>query len=329
MSVAPAGSFREVGPGIRPRDRGAAARILPGRRRALKLALAMIWLLDAALQYQPHMFTKDFADQVIRTAAAGNPAAIADPITWSADVIARYPVACDAAFATIQLLLALGLLWRPTVKPALAASAVWAAGIWWIGEGLGGMLTGTVGPLTGAPGAALLYVFLALLAWPSDGAAARPGPAAAAGRLGAVVPRVLWAALWGSLGYTALLPANRAPGALSAALSDLAGGEPGWLRGLGSGLARALAGHGEQAAIVVAAACALAGATVAVGWLTRLGVATAVVVGAVIWLLEDFGEVFTGQGTDPNSGIVLIVIAAAFWPLPARRGSGRGLATGR
>src|ERR1700757_5117820 len=37
-------------------------------------------------------------------------------------------------------------------------------------------------------------------------------------------------------------------------------------------------------------------------------------VGAVIWLAEDFGAIFTGQGTDPNSGLLLIVAAAAFWP---------------
>jgi hypothetical protein len=40
----------------------------------------------------------------------------------------------------------------------------------------------------------------------------------------------------------------------------------------------------------------------------------AAIVGAVIWLAEDFGEIFTGQGTDPNSGLLLIIAAAAFWP---------------
>jgi hypothetical protein len=61
---------------------------LPGRRWALQLALGVIWLLDAALQYQPYMFTKAFASQVIQDAATGNPAVIAGPITWSAALIA-------------------------------------------------------------------------------------------------------------------------------------------------------------------------------------------------------------------------------------------------
>lgn len=59
----------------------------------------------------------------------------------------------------------------------------------------------------------------------------------------------------------------------------------------------------------------------AVGRFTRLGLLIAVVLGAVIWAVEDFGGIFTGQGTDPNSGLLLIVIAAAFWPVavPASR----------
>jgi hypothetical protein len=96
---------------------------------------------------------------------------IAGPITWSADLMARHIVVCNALFASIQLLLAVGLLYRPTAKVALAASIPWALGVWWIGEGFGGLLAGTGNPLTGAPGAAVLYVFLALLAWPVE---ARP-----------------------------------------------------------------------------------------------------------------------------------------------------------
>jgi hypothetical protein len=30
---------------------------------------------------------------------------------------------------------------------------------------------------------------------------------------------------------------------------------------------------------------------------------------------EQFGAIFSGQATDPNTGPLLILIAAAFWPL--------------
>jgi hypothetical protein len=49
--------------------------------------------------------------------------------------------------------------------------------------------------------------------------------------------------------------------------------------------------------------------------LARIGVLAAALVGLAIWVLQDFGEIFTGQGTDPNSGLLLLAVATAFWPL--------------
>ena len=38
-----------------------------------------------------------------------------------------------------------------------------------------------------------------------------------------------------------------------------------------------------------------------------------------IWVLgENFGGLLTGQATDPNSGLLLILLAAACWPLSRR-----------
>ena len=93
----------------------------------------------------------------------------------------------------MQLFLALGIAWRPTVKLALAASVAWSLGVWWLGEGLGGVLNGTADPVTGAPGAVILYALLAVLLWPTDrdgpvrgGPAVRrqAGPAGLAGAVG-------------------------------------------------------------------------------------------------------------------------------------------------
>jgi hypothetical protein len=292
---------------------------LAARRRALQVVLGVIWLLDAALQFQPYMFTKAFVSQVIAVNAAGNPAVIADPITWSAGLMMHHAALYNALFATIQLLLAVGLLYRPTAKVALAASIPWAIGVWWIGEGLGGLLAGTANPVTGAPGAAILYAFLALLAWPSRSDHPGPGSIATTGRLGSVAPRVLWAALWASFAYLVLQPADRAPGALAAILSGLRAGEPGWVGAVDGALARALVHLGTPAALMIAALCEVAALTVLLGRWTRLGVTIAIILGAVIWIAEDFGGILTGQGTDPNSGLLLIVVAAAFWPVAAPR----------
>jgi hypothetical protein len=61
----------------------------PGVRRRLQLVLAGIWLLDAVLQFQAFMFSKGFS-QMLGATAAGNPAVIADPLNWSAKVIAGH-----------------------------------------------------------------------------------------------------------------------------------------------------------------------------------------------------------------------------------------------
>ena len=81
----------------------------------------------------------------------------------------------NAVFATIQVLLGIGIAWRPTVRVALAASVAWSLGVWWFGEGLGMVLTGDVSPVNGAPGAVILYALLAVLLWPAD----RGSPASA------------------------------------------------------------------------------------------------------------------------------------------------------
>ena len=150
----------------------------PGVRRALQLALAAIWLLDGVLQYQSFMFTKAFG-QMLASTAPGNPAVIASPINWDARLVEHNTVALNAIFATIQLLLALGIAWRPTVRLALGASIPWSLGVWWFGEGLGGVLNGAADPVNGAPGAVILYALLAVLLWPAD-RPGRPAPFTAA-----------------------------------------------------------------------------------------------------------------------------------------------------
>ncbi|MGN6330053.1 MAG: hypothetical protein ACTHOD_00170 [Motilibacteraceae bacterium] len=140
----------------------------------------MLWLLDAGLQYQPYMFTKAFAKDVIASTAEGQPGWVAGPVMWAADLTGAHPLAWNAVFATVQLLLAVGLLWPRTVRAALAGSVAWSLGVWWLGEGLGGVASGHAMLLTGGPGAVLLYAVLAALALPRAGTGrGEPLPAAA------------------------------------------------------------------------------------------------------------------------------------------------------
>src|ERR1700677_5100016 len=216
----------------------------PDSRRVLQLALAGLWLLDAVLQYQSAMFSRAFP-QMLADAARGNPAVIADPITWTARLIDHHVVAMNAIFATIQLLLGLGIAWRPTVRLALGASIAWALAVWWLGEGLGMVLTGTASPVNGAPGAVILYALLAVLLWPA--ARDRPSRFVAGRAVGTGAARACWLVLWGSLAFFALMPATRAPQAISGMISDMAPGEPSWLAWSDAPSASALSHQGLAA----------------------------------------------------------------------------------
>src|SRR3984957_19515063 len=139
----------------------------PDARRALQLGLAAVWLLDGVLQFQPFMYTRAFA-QMLGSAADGNPAVIARPITWDATLVEHHLVLLNTIFAVTQLLLGLGIAFRPTVRVALAASVAWSVAVWWLGEGLGGVLNGGSDPLNGGPGAVIIYALIAVLLWPAD-----------------------------------------------------------------------------------------------------------------------------------------------------------------
>jgi hypothetical protein len=292
----------------------AAARL--DARRALQLGLAAIWLLDGVLQYQSFMYTKAFG-QMLAGTAQGNPSVIARPITWDATLVEHHLVLVNTIFATIQLLLGLGIAFRPTVRIALAASIAWAIGVWWFGEGLGGILDGGASPLNGAPGAVIIYALLAVLLWPADRDVSARFVAARA--VGAHLARALWLVLWLSLAYFALTPANRAPQAVSGMIAGLESGEPGWLSAIERGGASLVANQGLAASVVLAVALAV----IAVGVylprpFARATLALAIVVALVIWVVaEAFGGILAGGGTDPNSGPLLVLLALAYWPLRA------------
>ncbi len=308
-----------VRPGWRSRiDAGAqAARGAPDVRRRLQLGLAGIWLLVALLQYQSFMFSSGF-NQMIGATAAGNPRVVASPITWDATLVSHHPVLLNSIFATIQLLIGIGIACRPTVRLALAASIAWALGVWWFGEGLGMVLTSSASPVNGAPGAVIIYALLAVLLWPADRAGTQ-APFTAARAIGAPVARALWLVLWLSLAYFALLPGNRAPQALNSMIASMESGEPGWLAALERGAASLVAHQGLTASIVLAIALVV----IAVGVYLPASAAKAtlvlaIVVAAVIWVFgEAFGGILTGGGTDPNSGPLLILLALTYWPLRA------------
>ena len=58
-----------------------------GLRRWLQIGLGVVWVLDAALQYQPYMFSRGFVTHIVDPASSGNPAAIANSVTGAGRIL--------------------------------------------------------------------------------------------------------------------------------------------------------------------------------------------------------------------------------------------------
>jgi hypothetical protein len=283
-------------------------------RRGLQLALGLVWLLDAALQYQPFMFSHGFATQIIAPVGPGNPGWIAGPVAWTATQIGRHLVLANASFATAQLALGAGIFWRRTTRLALAASVPWAIGVWWLGEGLGGVLSSSASPLTGAPGAVIIYALLAVLLWPG-GPESDSLAVADASPIGVLQARTAWLVLWCALAFECLSPAFRPPNAVSDTILGMQSGEPGWLAVIDRGVGDALLGRGALASVLLAVVLTGIAAAVLLPPVTRPVLIAAVVLSLLIWVVpENFGGIATGTGTDPNTGPLLVLLALAYWP---------------
>ncbi|MGH2874624.1 MAG: hypothetical protein ACRDLV_00065, partial [Solirubrobacteraceae bacterium] len=110
-----------------------------------------------------------------------------------------------------------------------------------------------------------------------------------------------------------LLPANRAAGAVHDQIVGAPAGA-GWLSSLHSTLATAAAGHGLAIAIIAASVSGFIGLAVLLDRATRPALALAVIVALVYFVAgQGVGGVLTGSGTDPGSGPLLILLAAALW----------------
>lgn len=289
----------------------------PDWRRMLQLALAAVWMLDGLLQLQPFFFTNGsngFSGMLAGT-APGNPAWVAHSITWNASIVGHHVELTNAVFAGIQILLGLGIAWRPTVKAALSASIVWSVGVWWFGEGLGGIFTSSGSPIAGGPGAVLLYALLAVLLWPTDRTDAPTNPSAAAQAIGSRAARVVWMAVW--LGLAGLMIGEgRAPQGVHDIIANDDSGEPAWLATIDRHTMSLVAHRGLGIAIVFTLLFLAIGASVLLPrpW-AGAGVVLAAAVAAAIWVVgQNFGMILPGSATDPNSGPLLILFALAYWP---------------
>ncbi len=288
-------------------------------QRTFQLVLATVWLLDAVLQLQPFMFTRgsNGFSGMLNNLAAGNPGWVAHSITWNASNVYHNPVVSNSVFALVQFLIGFGIVWKRTLKPALALSIVWALGVRWFGEGVGNILHGGATPFGGGPGAVLFYALLAVLLWPSAGSDL---PFVAARSVGVTAAKAIWAVVWGLLALLAVVGSGRSPQALHDLVAAYTG-QPGWLAHIDRDTASMFLHHGTTAAILLAVVCAVvAGGVFLPPQFTKVTLVLGIVTFVFIWVAtENFGGILAGGATDPNSGPPVIILALTYWPLTLAR----------
>jgi hypothetical protein len=293
-----------------------------GPQQTLLLVLATVWLLDAVLQIQPIMFTPGASgfSGMLNGLANGNPGWVARTITWNASIVNHQPVLINTAFALIQFLIGFGIVWKRTCKAALALSIVWALGVWWFGEGAGGIFQGKATPLGGGPGAVLFYAVLAVLLWPREGS---PEPFVAAQTVGLNAARTIWVVVWSLLAFLSVVGSGRSGQALQSLVAGMNAGQPGWLARIDVSSESLLLHHGTPAAIILAVLCLIVASGVFLPQrVSRLTLVLAMTTFTVIWVaVENLGGILAGGATDPNSGPLVILLVLAYWPLSTSRRS--------
>jgi hypothetical protein len=278
------------------------------RVRTVQTVLGLIWLLDGGLQFQSFMYSRGFI-ATLEGSGAGQPGWLISTVNWAANIAGSNLTIFNTLFALTQVAIGVGLIVGPTlrgplIRYALAGSVAWGLIVWWFGESFGQIFSSAASPLTGAPGAALLYAAIALIAWPSD----KPG-----GLLGARGTKLLWAALWLVMAWEWLFPGNSASGATAAVINAAPSGMS-WLSQIQDWAASAASSGGVPIALVLAAVSVVIAIGVVCGWQVRRLLLLSVVLNVAYWLLgQGVGGIFMGGATDPNAGPLFVLLAYAVY----------------
>ncbi len=305
--------------------------------RTIQIALGIFWLLDGFLQLQPKMFTSAFATRVVSPAAQGQPGFVAGLMHFGVTLFLTHPAVFNALFALTQLSIGALILFPKTVKIGLSLSILWGLVVWVFGEGFGGIFSGQL-LLMGAPGAALIYVLLAMAVYP---------------RVKKLEPKIahwlafVWLVLWVGGGIFQLLPLNNSTGIMGSMVAANSSGAPSWIATADNAIADFVSGLGnnnhntasKQPAVVSVSmggmvmtgsftskgpsrpglvfilGFALLEMAIGIGVLFRyrkIAIVLGILLSLCFWFFgQSFGDIYSGVGTDLNSGPLLVIMGLA------------------
>jgi cytochrome oxidase Cu insertion factor (SCO1/SenC/PrrC family) len=301
----------------------AAAAAEPTWRRLLRVGFGVVWVFDGILQAQPKMAV-GLPSQVIEPIAASSPRWVQQVVNWAGTNWSYHPMQAGAASVWIQIGIGIWLLVAargPLSRLAGLASVGWGLVVWVFGESFGGIFAPGLTWMFGAPGAVLIYAVAgALIALP-DRAWRSPwlGRLMTAGT-GAFLIGMAVLQAWPGRGFWQGTAQGR-PGTLAGMTGSMAQtSQPGFLSAWISAFTTFDEAHGFAVNLVVVAALAVTGTVFLSGRPRLIG---PVLVGFTVlsladWVLvEDLGFL-GGLGTDPNSMVPIVLLAAAGYLAVAR-----------
>jgi cytochrome oxidase Cu insertion factor (SCO1/SenC/PrrC family) len=296
----------------------------PAWRQVLRIGFGLLWLFDGLLQAQPGMAV-GLPSQVIEPSATSSPPWVQHLINWAGTAWSYHPVQAGAAAVWIQVGIGLWLLLAargPLSRLAGLAGAGWGLIIWVFGAAFGGVFAPGLSWLTGAPGAAALYVVAGVLvALPARYARGPRFGRLLAGGTGLFLLGMAVLQAWPGRGFWQGSLRGQ-PGSLTSMIQSMATtSQPAALARLAAGSGNFVRAHGFAVNLFAVAALAVLGAGFAVAaasrkpWLRQRLIRGSVIALAAfclaVWVLvQDFGF-FGGLGTDPNSMIPMALLAVA------------------
>jgi hypothetical protein len=312
-------------------------------QRGIQIALGCLWLLDGALQLQHQMFTSNFTSQVITPASQGQPRFVSSPMHFGIHIFLLHPAVFNSLIALIQLGLGALILWKRTVRIGLLLSIPWALIVWVLGEGYGGIFSLHTLLLMGAPGAASLYLVLALASMPSKLDKKRPKQKQQVAYWLAIV----WMALWMGGGIYQLLPSQNSTGDVSSMIATNAQSAPRWMASVDTAAANLIqnlgkpnsslqtptmnmtsaqmshmtsavnapieSGQGYISILCLALVmfCIGIGVLFSGAW-RKLAIYVGILLSLSFWVVgQSLGGYYTGLATDPNSGPLFVILGLA------------------
>ena len=287
----------------------------PAGRRLLVAGFGILWLLDGILQAQPNM-PAGLPSQVIEPTAGASLPWVRDVVHWGQAAWTGHPIGADSATVWIQIGLGLWLLLAPRgelSRLAGLASAGWGLIVWVFGESFGGLFAPGLTWLTGAPGAVLVYVAAgALIALPDRAWRSPRLGRLTMGGLGLFLAVMAGVQAQPSLGFWQGVSYGQ-PAPLAAMIQSMSHTpQPGFLSARVSAFGAFDETHGFAVNLVVVIALALCGAAFLSGRpsLIRPALGLFAVLCLADWvLIQDLGFL-GGLGTDPNSMIPFVLLAA-------------------